>query len=86
MVWSFIVFRRGVPSKWGKPEKGVDQLQNFHIICKKSRPFVDKIRLLGNDGTHKLENRTEEDAKLALKFTGILLKNIYEMPKILENS
>lgn len=64
----------------------VNYLDNNHYIPINTKPFVDKIRLLGNDGTHKLENRTKEDAELALNFTSILLKNIYEMPKLLENS
>lgn len=65
--------------------KYIDYLEKNNHIPSKAKPWVDKIRLLGNDGTHKIENRSEKDAKLAIQFTNILLKIIYEMPGILNN-
>jgi hypothetical protein len=39
---------------------------------------------LGNQATHKLETKSKEDAELAIKFTSMLLRMIYEFPKLLE--
>lgn len=58
----------------------VDYLQENNYIPPNSTVWVDKIRKLGNDATHKIENRTEDEAKTALDFVSIMLKIIYEFP------
>lgn len=65
--------------------KYIDYLEQNNHIPSKAKPWIDKIRVLGNDGTHKIENRSREDAELAIQFTSILLKIIYEMPGMLDN-
>lgn len=62
----------------------VDYLNNNSYIPPDGRPWVDKIRKLGNEATHKLEMKSKEDAELAIKFTSMLLKIIYEFPEILK--
>lgn len=62
----------------------VDYLDNKGYIPPNGKKWVSKIKKLGNDGTHKIENRSEEDAILAIQFTSMLLKFIYEFPKLLE--
>lgn len=62
----------------------VNYLNDEGFIPPDGKGWVDKIRTFGNDATHKLDTRSEEDAKLAINFTGMLLKFIYEMPGILE--
>ena len=63
--------------------KYIDYLNDKGYIPPNGREWVDKIRKLGNEATHKLETKNEEDAKLALNFTGMLLKFIYELPSML---
>ena len=63
--------------------KYIDYLNDKGYIPPNGRECVDKIRKLGNEATHKLETKNEEDAKLALNFTGMLLKFIYELPSML---
>ncbi|MEO2601308.1 DUF4145 domain-containing protein [Clostridium butyricum] len=58
----------------------IDYLKTEGYIPKNAEPWVDKIRLLGNDGTHKIEDRSEEDAKLSIQFISTVLKMMYEMP------
>ena len=62
----------------------IDYLDENRYIPPDGREWVDKIRKLGNAATHKLETKTEEEAKLAIDFTGMLLKFIYEMPALLK--
>ena len=61
----------------------VDYLDNEGYIPPNGKSWVDKIRKLGNEATHMLEVKSKEDAQLAINFTGMLLKFIYEMPKML---
>ncbi|MFC3906646.1 DUF4145 domain-containing protein [Clostridium disporicum] len=63
--------------------KYIDYLNDKGYIPPNGREWVDIIRKLGNEATHKLETKNEEDAKLALNFTGMLLKFIYELPSML---
>lgn len=62
----------------------VDYLDNNGYIPPDGKQWVDRIRKFGNQATHKLEMKSQEDAKLAIKFTSMLLKLIYEFPKLLE--
>ena len=72
-------------SKNKKFEEYVDYLNDNGYIPPDGKAWVDKIRKLGNQATHKLESKSKYDAELAIKFTGMLLRLIYEFPKLLEN-
>lgn len=65
-------------------ESYVNYLNDNGYIPPDGKQWVDKIRKLGNKATHKLEIRSKEDAELAIKFTSMLLKFVYEFPKLLE--
>lgn len=58
----------------------VNYLQTNCLPTKTNNAWVDKIRKLGNDSTHKLVIASEEDAELSLKFIIAILKNVYEFP------
>lgn len=62
----------------------VDYLNNNGYIPPNGREWVDSIRRLGNQATHKLEMKSKVDAELAIKFTSMLLKFIYEFPELLK--
>ncbi|WP_443660141.1 DUF4145 domain-containing protein [Clostridium algidicarnis] len=75
-------------------EKGADEGKKFEYyvnylndkgyIPPDGKEWVDKIRKLGNQATHKLEIKSQEDAELAINFTSMLLKLIYEFPNLLK--
>jgi hypothetical protein len=48
------------------------------IVPPKSKSKADAIRTLGNDATHELESRTEEEAKKCFEFLELLLQVNYE--------
>lgn len=60
----------------------VDYLNNTGIIPKKSCHLAQKVRLLGNDANHKIEQRTEEEAKDLLDYIQLLLQCNYEVAEI----
>jgi len=47
---------------------------------------VDSIRKLGNEANHKIKFKTPKEAERILKFTEMLLRFIYEMPGIMEET
>lgn len=51
-----------------------------HIAQKARETWVDKIRRLGNDYVHELDEATTEDAELVLKSIMYLLINVFELP------
>lgn len=67
-----------------KFEYYVNYLNDNGYIPPNGKEWVEKIRKLGNQATHKLETKSKEDAELAIKFTSMLLKFIYEFPEILK--
>lgn len=58
----------------------INFLEENHYIPKNINGCIDKIRKLGNEGTHKIESKTKEEAELAIDFTSLVLKMIYEAP------
>jgi hypothetical protein len=58
----------------------VDYFVNNDFITVKMRPWVDKIRLIGNTATHEIPDIQKEDAYIAFEFLVMLLKMIYEFP------
>lgn len=58
----------------------VDYLVNNFLPREISKPWVDKIRKLGNDSVHKLVIATKENAHQSLTFLIQILKIVYELP------
>lgn len=58
----------------------INFLEENHYTPKNINSCIDKIRTLGNEGTHKIESRTKEEAELAIDFTALVLQMIYEAP------
>jgi hypothetical protein len=61
----------------------VDHLDKAGFIPPSGRIWVDSIRQLGNTATHEIKLVNKEDAELAVRFTEMLLRFIYELPAIL---
>ena len=58
----------------------VNDLEGGGFIAPPNKPWVDKIRTLGNEATHDLPAMTKEQARMALDFSAMLLKTLYEYP------
>lgn len=58
----------------------VDYLVDKYLPATKNKPWLDKVRELGNDSAHKMVVANKEQAKISLKFINAILKNIYEFP------
>ena len=63
-----------------KFEYYVDYLVDTFMSKNKSKPWVDKVRKLGNESTHDLVIATKEDAEVSLTFLTLILKLVYEYP------
>lgn len=61
----------------------VDHLEAEGIITKRMRPWVDRVKDVGNDANHELNPPGEELALDVAKFTEQLLKLAYEMDDIM---
>lgn len=60
----------------------VNYLETEGYISRHSRTWVDKIRELGNQYIHELEEATSEEAELAITFIMHLLINVYKLPEM----
>lgn len=58
----------------------VDYLVENYLSKNQSKPWVDKVRKLGNDAAHKLVIAKKEDAESSLNFISAILKIVYEFP------
>ena len=58
----------------------VDYLVDNYMSKNKSKPWVDKVRKLGNESTHDLVIAKKEEAEASLTFLTFILKLIYEYP------
>ena len=58
----------------------VNYLVDNFLPKSNSKPWVDKVRQLGNDSAHHLVIADQEMAKTSLKFLEAILKNVYEFP------
>ncbi len=61
----------------------VEWLADEGWIPKGGQRWVDFIRRRGNEANHKLPDITREDAEGILKFTELLLRNVYELHALL---
>jgi hypothetical protein len=66
--------------------EAVSALVEAKVITEQMKPWVDRIRLNGNEAAHELQKRDVERAKLTLEFTQALLQIVYEMKHRLEQS
>lgn len=64
----------------------VNFLNANNFIPPHGKDWVDSIRKLGNEANHKIHFKTQDDAKLILVFTEMLLRFIYEMPGLMKKS
>ncbi len=63
----------------------VDYLVDKYLPATKNKPWLDKVRELGNDSAHKMIIADKEQAKISLTFINAILKNIYEFPNSVNN-
>ena len=70
-------------------DKGAEENKSFQFYVnylidnympKNAKGWVDAIRALANDSTHRLEILEQQDAEQVIKFVMYLLKYIYELP------
>lgn len=62
----------------------IDFLNDSGYITATSRKWVDKIRSFGNDVNHKIDIETNDNAKMILQFTEMILKSDFEYPAMIE--
>lgn len=58
----------------------IEYLSTENHLPNTAKPWVDAIRLKGNEATHEIPAIKYEDAKLMVDFSAMLLQMIYEMP------
>lgn len=58
----------------------VNYLEANHYVSPKSKQWVDEIRKLGNEANHEIDPKTQEEAEIAIKFSEMLLRVLYEYP------
>ena len=69
-------------------KKFIDYVNYFETegyISKNAKPWVDKIRKLGNEANHEIMIGNREDAKKIIEFSAMLLKTNYEYPGKIED-
>jgi hypothetical protein len=60
--------------------KYVDFLAAKHFVPPDSDAWVSRVRTEGNEATHEIALKTEDDAKLLIGFCEMLLKFVFEFP------
>lgn len=60
----------------------LDYLEAEGYIGSQNKPWVDRIRTIGNTYTHELVDASKEDAEKEILLLKQLLGNIYEMPRL----
>lgn len=58
----------------------IKYLEDNHYFSPKSKDFVTYIKDLGNEATHEIAPKTEDDALAAIEFVRALLSHNYELP------
>jgi hypothetical protein len=64
----------------------VNYLNDNNYIPPNGKEWVDSIRKLGNEANHKIEFKSKEDAIRIATFTEMLLRFIYELPGIMNDT
>jgi hypothetical protein len=62
--------------------QAVTYLEQHNVIPRNARPWVDRIRHLGNDANHELPLMTREDAEAVVTLTSSLLRILYELHNV----
>jgi hypothetical protein len=60
----------------------IDFLEQNHYITTHTKPWVDKLRTLGNHYVHDITDATKEEASKAAMFSQRLLQTVYELPQM----
>lgn len=60
----------------------INYLETNGFIGTQNKPWVDKIRDIGNKYVHQMDEATKEDAEKVILFIKQLLGNLYEMPQL----
>jgi hypothetical protein len=60
--------------------KALSRLEDEDVITKRMRPWVDKIKDVGNEANHELPRISSDDAMAVAKFTRQLIALAYELP------
>lgn len=58
----------------------VNYLVDNFLPKSSSKPWVDKVRALGNESAHHMKIADKEAATTSMKFLEAILKNVYEFP------
>lgn len=62
----------------------VNYLEKENYITARSKSWVDKIRTVGNEATHRAEVKTKEDAANLINFCEMIMKTNFEYPNRVE--
>lgn len=60
----------------------INYLEEKQFVTSHIKPWVDRLRTLGNHYVHDVSNATKEEAARAVTFLQYLLKTVYELPKM----
>ena len=58
----------------------VDHLASSGYVPPNGKAWVDRIRVTGNEATHEIAVKSQEDAEKLIAFAEMLLKFVYEFP------
>lgn len=58
----------------------INHLQAQNCLPPNGREWADKIRTIGNEATHSISPKSEDEAKVLLTFSEMLLRFLYEYP------
>ena len=61
----------------------IDYLDSKGFIPPNGKPWVDQIRIIGNEANHEISLKTQEECKKLIKFIEMLLKFIFEFPSMI---
>lgn len=80
-----IAVAHGLPEKDGGGRapnfaKALKHLEDEGIFTKHMRPWIEKIKEVGNEANHELPRTSAEDAMAVAKFTRQLIMLAYELP------
>lgn len=80
-----IAVTHGLPAKNDKDrapsfEEALNHLESVGVFTTKMRPWVTKIKDVGNEANHEIPRTSPEDAMAVAKFTRQLIMLAYELP------
>jgi hypothetical protein len=80
-----IAVAHGLPEKDGSGRaptfaKALKHLEDEGVVTKLMRPWVDKIKDVGNEANHEIPSTTSDEAMDVAQFTRQLIRLAYELP------